>query len=345
MKDNGQYGFQGASDHDTPTHILIDHNEITGNNAANTEASVGWVGCGCSGGAKFWEADDVTVTNNYVHDNLGIGLWADTLDVGFLFEGNWFENNDGPGMMYEVSYNFNIKNNVFKHNATKDGPGNPGFPTAAIYISESGCDSRVSSTGNNFNQTCDISGNLFEDNWGGVALWENSNRFCSNGLPTTQCTLVNPPVITASSCASALADPVKNKPSYTTPNYFNDCRWLTKNVKVHNNTFKLTPANVAQCSISKACGVNAVISNYGSVSPYDNSTVATNIAFNQGNLFYDNTYIGPWYFWGWAQSNLSYPLSFADWQKPVTDKCTTNDETSSGNCNSGFGQDAGSTYN
>ncbi len=342
LKDNGQYGFQTAGG---TVKALLDHNEIAGNNAANTEQTAGIENCGCSGGGKFWDSKEVTVTNNYVHDNKGAGLWADTINVGFLIEGNWLENNDGEAVYMEVSYNFNIVNNVFKHNGTVFGPKNPGFPTGAIYISESGSDPRVTTATNNFNQTSEISGNLFENNWGGVALWENSDRFCSNGLPTVECTLVNPSVITVQSCEANLADPTKNQPG-SNPDYFNDCRWRTQNVQVHNNTFRHDPAKVGPaCTPSNSCGVNAVFSNYGSNDPYTSSKIATNIAFNQNNKFFNNEYVGPWSFMPWAQSNTAYPISFADWKKPVTDKCMLSGQISSGTCNSGFGQDAGSTYN
>jgi len=342
LKDNGQYGFQTAGG---TVKALLDHNEISGNNAANTEQTAGIENCGCSGGGKFWDSREITVTNNYVHDNKGAGLWADTINVGFLIEGNWIENNDGEGIYMEISYNFNIKNNVLKHNGTVFGPKNPGFPTGAIYISESGADSRVTTATNNFNQTADISGNLFQDNWGGVVLWENSNRFCSNGLPTVECTLVNPAVITAASCDANLADPSKNQPGQT-PDYYHDCRWRTQNVKVFNNTFRIDPAAVhAQCTSNNSCGVNAVFSTYSSTDPYEGIDVGIDVAFNQNNTFYDNVYLGPWVFMPWAQSNTAYPISFTDWRKPVTDKCSLTSQILSGTCNSGFGQDAGSTYN
>jgi hypothetical protein len=340
MKDNGQYGFQTMGG---TVKATLDHNEITGNNAANTEQTAGIENCGCSGGGKFWDSREVTVTNNYVHDNKGAGLWADTINVGFLFDGNWIENNDGEGIFMEVSYNFVIRNNVLKHNGTVFGPKNPGFPTGAIYVSESGSDSRVTTATNNFNQVSQINNNLFQDNWGGVALWENSNRFCSQGLPTVECTLVNPSVITVNSCASNLANAATNQPGHN-PDYFNDCRWRTKNVEVKGNTFKLNPTNVTGCDVSKACGIQAMLSNYGSSIPYNAAQVPHNIAFQQGNVFANNTYQGPWYFWGWAQSNTVYPIQFSQWQRAVTTECNTASEISSGTCTTGFGQDAGSTY-
>lgn len=341
LKDNGQYGFQSLGG---SVNVVFDHNEIAGNNAANTEQTAGIENCGCSGGGKFWDSREVTVTNNYVHDNKGAGLWADTINVGFLFENNWIENNDGEGIFMEVSYNFVIRNNVLIRNGHVFGPRNPGFPTGAIYISESGSDPRVTTTRNNFNQASEIHNNLFKDNWGGIAAWENSDRFCSNGLPTVECTLVSPAVFTSASCASNLADPAKNQPGQN-PDYFTDCRWRTQNLKVHHNTFSVNPTAIGQnCGPQNACGINALMSNYGSVSPYTSTTVGTNVMFNQGNSFYDNKYYGPWYFWPWEQSNTAYPVSFTDWRKPITDKCMLPGQIASGTCNSGFGQDAGSTY-
>ena len=63
-------------------------------------------------------------------------------------------------------------------NAIKGGPTVAGFPDSAIYISESGGDSRVAS---NFSGKLTVTGNVLSDNWGGVVLWENSNRYCGDG--------------------------------------------------------------------------------------------------------------------------------------------------------------------
>ena len=109
LKDNSQYGFQGYGPDGGESNIVLDHNEIVGNNTGNWEAKMD--GCGCTGGGKFWDVRNVRVTNNYVHDNKSVGLWADTNDNNFLFEGNWIENNDGQAIFWEISYNAAIRNN------------------------------------------------------------------------------------------------------------------------------------------------------------------------------------------------------------------------------------------
>ncbi|MEA2827338.1 MAG: hypothetical protein QOG43_1777, partial [Actinomycetota bacterium] len=56
---NGQYGFSMfKATHASLGNIVIDHNEIAGNNTYDWEAHV--AGCGCSGGGKFWDAHNVT---------------------------------------------------------------------------------------------------------------------------------------------------------------------------------------------------------------------------------------------------------------------------------------------
>ena len=148
LKDNSQYGFQAYGPNGGESNIVLDHNEIVGNNTGDWEAKI--EGCGCTGGGKFWDVRNVRVTNNYVHDNLSVGLWADTNDNNFLFEGNWIEDNAGQGIFWETSYNVAIRNNVIRHNQVVDGPARirsgDNFADAAIYISESGGDSRLPSS-------------------------------------------------------------------------------------------------------------------------------------------------------------------------------------------------------
>ena len=205
LKDNGQYGFQAYGPKGGESNIVLDHNEIVGNNTGDWESKI--EGCGCTGGGKFWDVRNVRVTNNYVHDNKSVGLWADTNDNNFLFEGNWIENNDGVAIFWEISYNAAIRNNVIRHNQLVGGPARirsgDNFPDAAIYISESGGDARLpyDLVGS---PTVDISNNLIEDNYNGVTLWENADRFCGSPANTSTgyCTLVNPSVAKLSTCNS-----------------------------------------------------------------------------------------------------------------------------------------------
>ena len=303
LKDNSQYGFQGYGPNGGESNIVLDHNEIVGNNTGNWEAKID--GCGCTGGGKFWDVRNVRVTNNYVHDNKSVGLWADTNDNNFLFEGNWIESNDGQAIFWEISYNAAIRNNVIRHNLVAEGPARiksgDNFPDAAIYLSESGGDSRVpyDLVGS---PTIDISNNLIEDNYNGVTLWENADRFCGSpaNTSTSYCTLVNPSVAKLSTC---------NSSNISTAPYYSDCRWKTQNVKVHHNTFKMDRANFVNCS-TKMCGRNAIFSNYGtypSWSPYKADKISKAIVYDQGNVFSNNTYVGTWNFTALDTGNLVTP--------------------------------------
>jgi Right handed beta helix region len=365
LTQNGQYAFNGYSTMDVspvthgPMNITLSHNEISYNNTCNWEAvskfpitppagcanQGEFSGCGCAGGGKFWQDQNVTVNDNWVHGNYDIGLWADTNNDGFLFQGNWIANNKDQGLMYEVSYNAHIVDNTFVSNGIADAP-TAGFPTGAIYISESGGDSRVP---NSFGYaTITISGNQFTNNWDAVVLWENANRFCGDNIfynePDDGCTLVAPTVASSAKvCAAALANPAENQPT-DNPDYFGLCRWKVKNVSVTGNNFTFSTAALgSQCTAKNYCGMNALFSEYGGA-PYPGEIVPTNITFNQNNLFANNTYTGPWKFIVWSDGNLDNPVSPAVWQKPVTDKCGTSGEKASGTCNSGFGQDKGSTF-
>lgn len=295
LEDNGEYGFQGGG-----TGIRVDHDEVSGNNTDNWEARQS--GCGCSGGAKFWGVNGAVITGNYVHDNLGPGLWADTDNRGFDVEGNYFAGNQGEGFIYEISYNLRLADNVFIRNALSAGPNVGGFPDPAVYISESGADSRVPGP---YGDVLTITGNKFIDNWSGVILWENADRYCGSPANTStgECTLVNPRLATIRSCANpALA----GKP------YYDDCRWKTQNVLVAHNEFTFDPARIGpKCTPEKFCGFNGIFSQWGSWYPYHGTTVETHITFDQNNHFQSNTYSGPWQFVVQQQGNV---VSWATWQ-------------------------------
>lgn len=295
LKDDGEYGFVGAG-----AHITVDHNEVVGNNTDNWEARD--PGCGCTGGAKFWDVNGATVTHNYVHDNLGPGLWADTDNRGFDVEYNYIANNQGEGFIYEISYNLRLANNTFYRNALVGGPNTGGFPDPAVYISESGADSRVQGP---YGNILAITGNTFTDNWSGVVLWENANRYCGGANTSTgYCTLVDPSVATISNCSNPHLVRI-------TP-YVDDCRWKTQNVVVSGNVFTFDPASIGpDCTPAKFCGFNGIFSQPGSWLPYQGLVVENHITFDQNNHFVSNTYNGPWQFVAQGQGHV---VSWATWR-------------------------------
>jgi parallel beta-helix repeat protein len=300
---NGQYGFNSSNPHDVAG-ITLDGNEISDNNTDDWETVR--PGCGCTGGGKFWMTSKAVVTNNWVHDNKGAGLWADTNSVGFLFENNYLSGNSAQGIIYETSYNAMIRGNTFIRNGWETGPRIQGFPTGALYVSESGSDSRVPGP---YNQTFEITGNVFIDNWSGVILWENADRFAGSPANTSTYarTLVNP-AVTASSCT---------EPNVQKEPYKDDCRWKTQNVRVHDNLFSLDPDKMAgNCGALTSCGYNGLFANWGTYppwknSPYHDDAIQDWITFEQGNRFYSNTYAGPWHFLIHGQGNS---VNWAIWQ-------------------------------
>jgi hypothetical protein len=97
-------------------------NEISWNNYAGFVA--GWE----AGGSKFWATTNLVVQSNYVHDNLGPGLWTDINNVGTLYDSNTVINNLNEGIKHEISYTAIIRNNIVK--------GNGNTPTVWLWNSQ-----------------------------------------------------------------------------------------------------------------------------------------------------------------------------------------------------------------
>jgi len=306
LKDNGQYGFSMFKDQvegdSAIKNIVVDHNEITGNNQDDWETHES--GCGCTGGGKFWDVKGARVTNNYVHHNLSVGLWADTNDIDFLFDSNWIEQNNGEGIWYEISYNTTISRNVLKRNNWTSGNHNTGSPAPAIYISESGGDSRLQSSTSGSNDLR-IQHNLLEDNFSGISIFESSNRFCnSNGNTSkTYCTPFVTPNIIPSPYNYTYPNPINaTHPCYTNVTsapYIANCRWHSQNVQVSDNEFRFTESNVP-CA-GTFCGAQALFATGANniswaPSAYNVQNVQNDVMFNNNNKFFNNTYIGDWRF-------------------------------------------------
>ncbi|MDP9248273.1 MAG: right-handed parallel beta-helix repeat-containing protein [Candidatus Dormibacteraeota bacterium] len=103
---SGAGGYCGSS-----TGAIFTNNEVDHNNTLGFKASFE------GGGGKFWNVLNITVTNNYVHDNSGNGLWFDGDSKGATVTGNTVSNNDGiygagNGITFEISCNATINSNV-----------------------------------------------------------------------------------------------------------------------------------------------------------------------------------------------------------------------------------------
>ncbi|MFF4397323.1 right-handed parallel beta-helix repeat-containing protein [Streptomyces sp. NPDC001480] len=284
LRGNGQYGMNAYKAKGRISGLVVEGNEIVGNNTGDWERRR--KGCGCTGGVKFWAVNGADVRGNWVHDNRGPGLWADTDNNDFRIENNVLEANDGAALIYETSYNAVIRNNMIRRNNWVEGrkaaDRGDNFPFATVYLSESGGEPRVEARTNKI----EIYRNVLENNWSGITLWENADRFCNSPANTSSgdCTLL---VRDTGRCA---------KPAIAEPPLYADCRWKTQRVDIHGNRFVLDKS-VVDCTVD--CDRMAVLANYGTYpdwSPYQGDQVAEAITLRQHNRWHDNVYVGPWKF-------------------------------------------------
>lgn len=105
IHDQGQLGF-GA--HGIGS--VIANNEISFNGAAGY--SSGWE----AGGGKSWMTRRETLIHNYVHDNMGPGLWDDGGNIDTTCEYNKIDGNWGAGIQHEISYDATIEHNEISAN-------------------------------------------------------------------------------------------------------------------------------------------------------------------------------------------------------------------------------------
>ena len=102
---NGQLGMAASG-----KAVRIEKNEISYNN------TLGFRYWWEAGGSKFVRTQDLIVRQNHVHHNIGPGLWTDGYNIGALYEDNLVEDNHGPGIFHEISYNAVIAGNTVRRN-------------------------------------------------------------------------------------------------------------------------------------------------------------------------------------------------------------------------------------
>ncbi|MFD5776099.1 right-handed parallel beta-helix repeat-containing protein [Streptomyces fungicidicus] len=299
LRANGQYGMNAYKAGGPLRDLVVEGNEITGNNTDDWERKR--PGCGCTGGVKFWSVDGADIRGNWVHDNRGAGLWADTNNNDFRIEENVLEANDGAALIYETSYNAVVRENTIRRNnwveGRKSADRGDSFPFATVYVSESGGEPRIPAR----TDRIEIHRNVLEDNWSGITLWENADRFCNSPANTSSgdCTLL---VKDTGRCT---------RPAIATAPLYADCRWRTQRVDIHDNRFVLDKS-VVDCAVK--CDRMAVLANYGTYpdwSPYQGERVAEAITLEQHNRWHDNVYVGHWKF---VAHDPSRVLDSAQWQ-------------------------------
>ena len=119
--------------------IRILRNEVTGNNTADWESRI--EDCGCSGGEKIWETGGARIVGNRIHNNLGVGLWADTNNTEVLVSRNLIADNfaEGNDLRDQLQRPDRPQHLPPQRLGYRPEPaGN--FPTPALYLSESGSD-------------------------------------------------------------------------------------------------------------------------------------------------------------------------------------------------------------
>lgn len=116
LHDNRQYGLSGGP----VTDILLVNNEI----ARNNKSYCGGACAGDAGGSKIIGTRtgtyNVTWRNNYVHDNMGPGIWSDGNVRNVLYEGNTISRNSASGLQHELSWEAVIRNNTITDNDSEN---------------------------------------------------------------------------------------------------------------------------------------------------------------------------------------------------------------------------------
>lgn len=154
----GQLGFGAWG-----TRTVVSGNEISFNGQAGYAQE--WE----SGGSKSWQTDRQTITHNYIHDNLGPGLWSDGGAIRTAYSANRITGNWGAGIQHELSYDATIRDNEI----TGNGKDHKGWAwEGGIQIQSSGGIGLI-----------EITGNTVARNANGIVLIDSGNRAYESPAP------------------------------------------------------------------------------------------------------------------------------------------------------------------
>lgn len=109
---NGQMGVGGTDKDYNGTHIpvRIEGNEVSFNSELGFNP--GWAG----GSIKLGNTTGAEILGNWVHNNRGSGPWMDEFGRDTLMAENLVEHNGLNGVMYEISWDGRILDNVIRYN-------------------------------------------------------------------------------------------------------------------------------------------------------------------------------------------------------------------------------------
>jgi len=99
---NGAFGVQGGYAYSA---VDVENNELAFNN---------WANFFNGGGADFVFATNLTIRNNYSHDNSGEGFHTDGDSASVLYEYNHTKNNTNAGILHEISWDAIIRYNLLE---------------------------------------------------------------------------------------------------------------------------------------------------------------------------------------------------------------------------------------
>jgi hypothetical protein len=138
------------------TGSMISNNEISFNNTAGY--STDWE----AGGSKSWMTEHQTLAHNYIHDNMGPGLWSDGGNIDSTYEYNKITDNWCAGIQHEISYDAAIRYNEISGN----GRRHKGWAwDAGIQIQSSGGTNLI-----------DIAYNVVTGNANGITVLDSGGR-------------------------------------------------------------------------------------------------------------------------------------------------------------------------
>jgi parallel beta-helix repeat protein len=155
---NSTLGVGGVGDD-----ILVEQSEIAYNNYQNA-GTLGFE----AGGTKFVLTNRLVLRGNFVHHNVGPGLWLDIGNDQSLIEGNRVEDNQQEGIVSEISYSAVIRNNTLRRNGLTDSRRTAWPWGAGIGIHSSG------------GSGIEITGNVLEGNAHGIALIQQDRGSANN---------------------------------------------------------------------------------------------------------------------------------------------------------------------